>query len=237
MFPRKKNSCLAVIPARGGSQRLPRKNIRNLHGKPMIVYTIEAALQSELFDRVIVSTDDIEIAQISQKAGAEIPFLRDPCLADHRTHVSAATADALDRMEAGTHPFDHVAQMMACCPLRTAADICNSYEQFLTTDADSQVSVSRYTWLNPWRAFRRDAKFCIAPLFPEQESARSQDLPALFCIVGAVWWAKAAVLRKERTYHVRARTGCEIPWQRSVDIDTVEDFRLAEILMATQMVC
>lgn len=203
----------------------------------MIAYTIEAALQSQLFDRVIVSTDDIEIAEISQKAGAEIPFLRDPCLADHHTHVSAATADALDRIEAGTDHFAYVAQIMACCPLRTAADICSSYEQFLTTDADSQVSVSRYTWLNPWGALLRDTKFRLTPLFPEQESARSQDLPTLFCTVGAVWWAKAAVLRKERTYHVIARTGWEIPWQRSVDIDTEEDFRLAEILMATQTVC
>jgi len=227
-----KDSCLAVIPARGGSQRVPGKNIRDLSGRPMIVYTIEAALQSELFARVIVSTDDPRIADISQRAGAEIPFLRDPSLADHQTHVSAATADALDRVDARSERFDCVAQVMACCPLRNAADIGNSYEQFVATGADSQVSVSRYTWLNPWGAMRRDDTFHVAPLFPEEENTRSQDLPPLFCIVGAIWWAKAAVLRRERTYHISARTGWEIPWQRSLDIDTEDDFRLAEILMA-----
>lgn len=227
-----RDSCLAVIPARGGSQRVPRKNIRDLNGKPTIVYTIEAALESQLFARVIVSTDDPQIADISRSAGAEIPFLRDPSLADHQTHVSAVTADALDRVEAGAGSFDSVAQVTACCPLRNAADICNSYEQFVATGADSQVSVSRYTWLNPWGAMRRDDTFHVTSLFPSEENARSQDLPPLFCIVGAIWWAKAAVLRRERTYHITARTGWEIPWQRSLDIDTEEDFRLAEVLMA-----
>ena len=232
MSARSRSSCLAVIPARGGSRRVPGKNIRDLNGKPMIVYTIEAALQSPLFARVIVSTDDSQIADISRRAGAEIPFIRDPSLADDQTHVSAATADALDRVEARSERFDCVAQVMACCPLRNAADIGSSYEQFVTTGADSQVSVSRYTWLNPWGAMRRDDMFHVTPLFPKEENLRSQDLPPLFCIVGAIWWAKSAVLRRERTYHIAARTGWEMPWQRSLDIDTEDDFRLAEILMA-----
>jgi CMP-N-acetylneuraminic acid synthetase len=232
MSARSSGSCLAVIPARGGSQRVPGKNIRNLNGKPTIVYTIEAALQSQLFARVIVSTDDLQIADISRRAGAEIPFMRDPSLADHHTHVSAATADALDRVDARSEHFDCVAQIMACCPLRNSSDIGNSYEQFVTTGADSQVSVTRYTWLNPWGAMRRDDTLHVTPLFPKEESSRSQDLPPLFCIVGAIWWAKASVLRRERTYHITARTGWEIPWQRSLDIDTEDDFRLAEILMA-----
>jgi|SRR5579862_5493195 len=225
-------ACLAVIPARGGSQRVHRKNIRDLRGKPMIVYSIEAALKSKLFSRVIVSTDDSQIAEISRRAGAEIPFLRDPSLADNHTHVSAATADALDRVEHGSATFDYVAQVMACCPLRNADDIRNSYQQFLSTGADSQVSVSRYAWLNPWSAMQRDDKFQLEPLFRDKESVRSQDLPDLFCIVGAIWWAKAPVLRRERTYHIAARTGWEIPWQRSLDIDTEEDVRIAELLMA-----
>jgi len=197
----------------------------------MIVYSIEAALQSKLFANVIVSTDDTEIAEISRKAGAEIPFLRNPKLADHHTHVSAVTADALDRVESQGKRFDYVAQVMACCPLRDASDICNSYEQFVASSADSQVSVSRYTWLSPWAAVRRDSKFHLTPLFRDQEGARSQDLPELFCIVGAVWWARATILQQERTYHIAGRTGWEIPWQRSIDIDTEEDFRMAEVLM------
>jgi CMP-N-acetylneuraminic acid synthetase len=231
MYRGSRRSCLAVIPARGGSQRVPGKNIRDLNGKPMIVYSIEAALQSSLFTSVVVSTDDSEIAEISKRAGAEVPFIRDPSLSDHHTHVSAATADAVDRVDSSGERFDYVAQVMACCPLRNAEDLRSSYEQFITTEADSQVSVSRYTWLSPWAAMQRDDKFQITPLFRNQEGARSQDLPELFCIVGAVWWAKTPVLRHERTYHIATRTGWEIPWQRSLDIDTEEDFRIAQLLM------
>lgn len=202
----------------------------------MIVYSIEAALQSNLFASVVVSTDDAEIAEISQRAGAEIPFLRDPKLADHHTHVSEVTADALDRLDSGGDRFECVAQVMACCPLRDASDITNSHKQFIASSAESQISVSRYMWLNPWAAVQRDREFHVSPLFRDQEGARSQDLPELFCVVGAVWWAKTTTLRRERTFHIGNRTGWEIPWQRSLDIDTEDDFRLAEILMGSAKV-
>ena len=221
---------LAVIPARGGSKRLPGKNIRELLGKPMIVFTIEAALGSGLFERVVVSTDSPAIAAVARDAGAEVPFVRAPGLADDHTPVSAVTVDALQRLDAGSH-FAHVAQLMPNCPLRTADDIRASYAQFADSGAESQLSVTRFGWLNPWWAMRRNAQFALTPVFEASVTQRSQDLPDLFCPTGAVWWAGAAALRRTGTFHTPGRTGWEMPWQRAVDIDVEQDWQMAETLL------
>ena len=225
-------SCLAVIPARGGSKRIPRKNARDLCGRPVIAYTIEAALQSGVFDRVVVSTDDDQIAAIAKEYGADVPFIRAASLANDYAPVSLVTLDALERLDPDEKVYRYVAQLMANCPLRTAEDIRDSYRQFVETGADSQISVTRYGWLNPWWAMTRDDRYRLALIFDEQRVARrSQDLPEVFCPTGAIWWAKADVLRCEKTFYVADRTGWKIPWQRAVDIDTEDDWRLTEILM------
>jgi len=228
-------SCLAVIPARGGSKRIPRKNIRELCSKPIIAYTIEAAFESGVFSRVIVSTDSEEVAAVAKRFPAEVPFLRDPSLADDYTPVSLVTLDALQRLDPDGIKYHHVAQLMPNCPLRTAADIQESYRQFMDTKADSQISVTRYGWLNPWWAMTRNEKCQLSPIFPEQMGKRSQDLPEVFCPTGAIWWAKADVLCRERTFHITGRTGWEIPWQRAIDIDTEDDWKMAELLMQAQL--
>jgi N-acylneuraminate cytidylyltransferase len=198
---------LAVIPARGGSKRLPRKNVRQLLGRPLIAYTIQAAIDSGLFDKVVVSTDDQEIARIALACGAQVPFLRDCDLSDDFTPVSLATVDALERLDPEGSDYQHVAQLMANCPLRTAPDIADSYRQFVDSRADCQISVTRFGWQNPWWAVQRRTSFELTPLFEHQVTQRSQDLPDLFCPTGAVWWGKAEVLRRERTYHVATRAG------------------------------
>jgi N-acylneuraminate cytidylyltransferase len=120
---------------------------------------------------------------------------------------------------------------MPNCPLRNGRDIIESYRQFDSTGSPSQISVVRYGWQNPWWAMERDEANVLHPLFPDRTTQRSQDMPVIFCPTGAVWWAKAEVLRTHRTYHVLARTGWEIPWQRGIDIDTEEDFAVAELLL------
>lgn len=224
-------TAIAIIPARGGSKRVPRKNVREMFGRPLIAYTIEAALQSGVFARVLVSTDNDEIAAVAQAHGAEVPFLRPSHLADDVTPVSAATVDMLRRIDLGNKSCSLVCQLMANCPLRDAADVVNSQRQFVETGAPSQISVVRYGWQNPWWAMRRDANHVLAPLFPEAQSSRSQDLPAVFCPTGAVWWARADVLRSEGTFHVVGRTGWEIDWRKGLDIDTEEDWAMAELLI------
>lgn len=221
----------AIIPARGGSKRVPRKNVRPMHGRPLICYTIEAALDSGLFAQVFVSTDCPEIAAVARDAGAEVPFLREASLSDDVTPVSVATADMLRRIDPDASRFTQVCQLMPNCPLRDAADVCDSYRQFTSTGADAQISVVRYGWQNPWWAMRRDASFGLEPLFPEAQKSRSQDLPELYCPTGAIWWVRAEVLRKENTFHVPGRTGWEISWQHGIDIDTPDDWDMAEVLM------
>ena len=223
---------LAVIPARGGSKRVPKKNIKHMQGKPLIAYTIEAARQSNLFERIIVSTDSQEIAEVACQYGAEIPFLRDPALADDFTPVSAATVDMMLQLDPSGTKYDYVCQLMPNCPLRTAADILDSFRQLTVTDAGSQLSVVRYGWQNPWWAMRRNDEFVLDPVFKDYMTSRSQDLPELYCPTGAVWWAKAEVLRREETYHVSERTGWEIPWQQGLDIDTEDDWDMADVLLS-----
>lgn len=225
---------IAVIPARGGSKRVPGKNIRPIAGKPLIAYTIVAALESRLFHRVVVSTDSEEIAGVARNHGAEVPFLRSSEISDDVTPISAATADALERLDPDATQYQIVAQLMANCPLRTAEDVVSSYKQFSETGADSQVSVIRYGWQNPWWAMKRDARsFALDPLFPREMSARSQDLPELYCPTGAIWWGKTRVIREQKTFHIPGRTGWEIDWRNGIDIDTPEDMAFAEVLFNT----
>ena len=221
---------IAIIPARAGSKRIPGKNIRPLVGKPIIAYTITAARESGLFERIVVSTDSEEIAEIAHQYNAEVPFLRDENLADDFTPVSSVTADALVRLDPHGDKFDIVAQLMPCCPLRTAGDVNDSYRQFEKTGAESQISMARYGWQNPWWAMRHDEGRELKPVFAEQMTARSQDLPDLFCPTGAIWWARSEALRRTKTFHLENRTWWEIPWQRGIDIDTFEDWAMAEVL-------
>lgn len=223
---------LAVIPARGGSKRIPGKNIRPMAGQPLIEYTIEAALGSGIFDRVVVSTDSPQIAAIARAAGADVPFLRETALADDHTPVSVATADMLERLGSSSSVFDSVAQLMPNCPLRTSADIVDSYRSFAESGFSSQISVCRYGWLNPWWAITRDEGDALVPVFEQRHAERSQDQPDVFCPTGAVWWVRAATLRAERTFHIARRTGWELPWERAVDIDDEDDWRMAEVLMS-----
>lgn len=225
-------AAIAIIPARGGSKRVPRKNIRELSGKPLIAYTIEAALSSNIFEHVVVSTDNHEIAAMAEAFGAFVPFLRDADLADDITPVSAATVDMLFQLDPEGKHYARVCQLMANCPLRDADDVVASHQQFEDSQAPSQISIVRYGWQNPWWAMQRNDGYVLTPLFPEAHAVRSQDLTPLFCPTGAVWWAQTHVLRQQATFHVNGRTGWEIAWQKGIDIDTEEDWNMVEVMMA-----
>ena len=228
-------SAIAVIPARGGSRRIPRKNVIDLAGRPMIGHTIQAALESECFSRVVVSTDDAEIAAIAREIGAEVPGLRPLSLADDQTPVSAATAYLLRELAEDGATYDLVCQLMANCPLRTAADVRLSLDAFQASDATAQISVTRFRFQSPWWAAQLDAGHHLEPLFSEAATARSQDLPALFCPTGAVWWARSGVLLEEETFHVDGRTGWEMSWINALDIDEPDELELARVLMSARL--
>lgn len=193
----------------------------------MIAWTIDAALETELFDRVLVSTDDEKIAEVSRAAGADVPFLRDAHADDH-SPVSEATVTALRQAE--THwdsSFDTVVQLMANCPLRTATDIRAAVDLFDRGAHNFQISAFQFGWMNPWWAMKRRADGTAERLFDGLEKVRSQDLGALHCPTGAIWIAGAAKLKEERSFYGPDFVLCPLSWESAVDIDDEDDLRMA----------
>lgn len=212
---------IAVIPARGGSKRIPRKNMLRFGGKPLLVWTIEAAIYSSLFDKIVVSTDDWEIAGIAEEAGADVPFTRDEELADDWVPASAVTVDAVRKVGGRV-----VCQLLPSCPFRTSNDIISAYNQFKETGANSQVSITDFGWQSAQWAVDKNA----SPVFAD-EFGRSQDLPELYHPTGAVWWADATALLLNGSFYMPGMRGWYIPWIRAIDIDTPEDLQLAKTIL------
>jgi len=226
-----KNNILAVIPARGGSKRIPNKNIIDFVGKPMIAWTIEAAKKAKQVSRVIVSTDDNQIAEVALKYGAEVPFLRDKN-ADDYSPVSLATFRTLEQLyEIESHHPDIVVQLMANCPLRDCEDINNAVNNFITYNLDYQISAFNYGWMNPWWAHQIDSNGKAIPLFNDElRKKRSQDLPELFCPTGAIWIAKVSKLLVSKTFYGLNYCFFPMHWIHALDIDNYEDLGMANLL-------
>jgi N-acylneuraminate cytidylyltransferase len=221
---------IAVIPARGGSKRIPKKNIIDFMGKPMIAWTIKAAYESKIFDRVVVSTDDIEFATISKQYGCDVPFLRDTSV-DDMSPVSLATIRAVEQAEKFyNEEYEIVVQLMANTPLRTAKDIVKHYNNFLEENNNFQISSFKLGWMNPWWSFKLNEKENHEWMFPEGFNKRSQDLPNLFCPTGAIWISKVNLLKKSNTFYGPNFNFCEIDWKSAVDIDDYDDLDFASTL-------
>ena len=221
---------IAIIPARGGSKRIPLKNIIDFNGKPMIAWTIEAALKTGLYSKVLVSTDSKEIAEISTSFGAEVPFLRTGN-ADDITPVSEATCDALIQAEEyWDTTFDTATQLMANCPLRSAIDIVNFNNEFSNRDVDFLLSCFKFGWMNPWWAFKFTEENDHSFLFPTALAQRSQDLDDLFCPTGSIWMADSKALKREKTFHGADKQFVQIDWVAAVDIDDEDDLDMAKLI-------
>lgn len=223
---------IAVIPARGGSKRIPDKNIVDFNGKPLIAWTIDAAKESGLFEKIIVSTDSKEIAEVSKKYGAEVPFLRDMAADDH-SPVSEATLRSLLQLEEIGENYAEVVQLFAVCPLRSARDIVDSYKFFKERKASFVLSCFKYVWMNPWWAISLNEK--NEPHWIMQDTKkRSQDLPDLYSPTGAIWIAKIENLKRDKTFYGEGHIFWEMDWKRAVDIDNYEDIELATALLQMQ---
>lgn len=226
------NRSIAIIPARGGSKRIPQKNIIEFFGMPMIAWTIKAALDSQMFDRVLVSTDDEAIAEIAREYGAEVPFLR-VAAADEFSHVSSATIAALEQAESyWNEKYDIVVQLMPNCPLRNVKDIQTSVNYFMEHNIKYQISCFEYGWMNPWWAATLDKNNKPERLFKESIFKRSQDLEKLYCPTGAIWIALASGLRNAGTFYGPDHIFNVLDWTSSVDIDEEKDLEMA---VAVQM--
>lgn len=225
---------VAIIPARGGSRRIPRKNIHPFCGKPMLAWTIEAALESRCFDRVIVSTEDQEIADIAVRYGATVPFLRDAAF-DDQAHVSEVVIRTLQRLGPNiAEQYAVTAMLMPNCPFRDAADVARAIERFGTQGLDFQISCTDFSFQNPWWAHRILPDRRAQPLFPEAMKQRSQDLDPLYAPTGALWIAKTAALIEAGSYLVREYSYEPLSWLHAIDIDTLEDLELAQRLAAIE---
>ena len=219
---------VAIIPARGGSKRIPHKNIVDFNGKPLIAWTIEAAQKAGIFDAIVVSTDSEEIAEVSKAYGAEVPFLRDQ-KADDFSPVSEAIIRTIEQLESVGRTYDLVVQLFAVCPLRTSDEILESLEFFFEKKAPLLVSCFKFVGMNPYWAIKLDDQFKGERLFNEI-TMRSQDIPELFSPTGAIWIGEIDTLKKEGTFFGKDQIFWEIDWISGIDIDDNKDLKLAAAL-------
>jgi len=217
---------LALIPARGGSKGIPRKNALTIAGRPLIAWTIEAALASAQFDAVVVSTDDAELARISRECGALVPFMRPAELSQDDTPSMPVILHALAQMG---EP-DTVTVLQPTSPLRNAQDIRLCLEWARSLNAEAVVSVSEPAQ-SPYWMFRRNDHGLLAPLLSADLVARRQDLPAVFALNGAIYFARTAWLRHHNTFVTDATRGYIMAPEKSLDIDTTLDWKIAELLL------
>lgn len=219
-------SVLAVITARGGSKGLPRKNLLPFRGAPLIAWTIQAAQAAKGIDRLILSSDDPEIIETARALGCEAPFRRAPELASDTAASVDVVLDAADRAPG----HDIVVLLQPTSPLRIAGDIEATLALMIESDAPGAVSVCEAP-CHPYLIFQRDRAGRLSPFVekPTGMSWRRQDLPPAYRINGAVYAADLAWLRAGRSFWKAGETvAYEMPAERSVDIDTLEDFRAAE---------
>ncbi|TKH33154.1 acylneuraminate cytidylyltransferase family protein [Paenibacillus polymyxa] len=221
-------NCLAVIPARGGSKGLPGKNIRLLHDKPLIQYSIEAALNSGCVNEVVVTTDNEDIARVSSQAGAAVPFIRPAELATDVAKSIDVLKHAVEFYEQTQNQFfDVIMLLQPTSPLRNALDIKEAYTLFLNNQADSLQSVT-LSGVQPYLLRKMDNGKLTSYLKDEKEHLRRQDLKELYALNGAIYIVKRDLLMNSDTLIGPRNCGYIMPRERSVDIDDEFDLKMAE---------
>lgn len=220
---------VAIIPARGGSKRIPRKNVKPFAGKPMIAYAIEAARQSGLFDKVIVSTDDPEISAAALSAGAEIPFQRPVELADDHTPTVPVIQHAVLACKDLGWNVEWVCCVYPGVPFLQPSDLVDGFALLLRHEGEGYVFPVTGFPSPIQRALKRDADGRIAPFNPEHVATRTQDLEPAYFDAGQFYWAKAETWLGGSNIHANGRC-IVLPEWRVVDIDTPADWDRAEIM-------
>ena len=215
---------ICVIPARGGSKRIPRKNIKVFHGKPIIAWSIQVAKSSGLFDAVYISTDDEEIANVAKEYGAIIPFLRPLHLSDDFTGDKEVRDHFIEWMKDNSVKADTLCYLYATAPFVTEETLRKCQELLVDSGAESSHTVTKYAY-PVQRSLRRDKKGILSFMWKEYANSRSQDLPELLHDAGQCYFFDLNKYGKGES-----RVGYEIPRLYSQDIDTLEDFEIAEKL-------
>lgn len=220
-------TALAIIPARGGSKRILRKNVRPFAGKPIIGWTIETALAAGLFTEVMVSTDDPEIAETAREFGAQVPFMRSPGNADDHAGIAEVLREVLETYACEGRDFGSACCLYATAPFMTAADLREGKRMLDGGRFDVVLPVARFAY-PIWRGLRRDADGRVELFFPEHAQTRSQDLPPAFHDAGQWIWLNTAPFTAGASL-LGGRTGSlPLPDDRVQDIDCEDDWVAAE---------
>ncbi len=218
---------LAIIPARGGSKRIPRKNIKDFLGKPIIAYSIEAALKSDCFDEVMVSTDDAEIAEIAKEYGAKVPFMRSAKTADDFATTVDVLLEVLEAYAKQGQHFDYLCCIYPCAPLIQTKDLKKSFTHLFEKEKDSVIPIVPFSFPIQ-RAFKTDNQE-LHYIYPEHEKARSQDLEPAYHDAGQFYWIKTKALQAYKSLVLKQSTYIKLEPEYVQDIDHMSDWRLAEM--------
>lgn len=215
---------LAIIPARGGSKRIPHKNIKEFLGKPIIAYSIEAALKSGLFDEVMVSTDDAEIAAIAKQYGASVPFMRSAETANDHAIIADVLNDVLNCYDKLSMHFDNMCCILATAPLLRVEDLQAAYDKLVQSDFVTVMPIVQFSF-PIMRSLKMDEKGMIEYNWPEYYPVRSQDIPPAYHDAGMFYWHKIEEWRNGVDY----KSGYVLDDVYVQDIDTETDWKLAEM--------
>ena len=218
---------LCMIPARGGSKRIPGKNIRPFHGTPMLARSVATAVESGVFDRIVVSTDSDAIAEVARRAGAEVPFMRPAHLSDDHATTLDVIAHTLDVIEG----VSALLCLYATAPFVRGADLRDSHALWTRTEADYVFAATEFPF-PVQRGFTLGADGSVEMLQPEHTATRSQDLPDAYHDAGQFYWCRPEAVREGRAILGPGARAHIIPRTRAQDIDTPEDWEFAEALFA-----
>ena len=222
-------SVLMVIPARGGSKRIPRKNIKPFAGKPMLQWSVEAAREAQCFNHIVVSTDDDEIAEVARIAGAQVPFMRPSDLADDYTPTKPVIRHAIETYEAEHGHVDYVCCLYATAPFVEADDLAASFAELSHAKVPLDFVVSGTEFSFPiQRAVRVNDEGLVEMFMPEHASTRSQDLPKAWHDAGQFYWGKRDAWFSQDSFFTARTRLFPLPSFRVQDIDTPDDWLRAE---------
>jgi N-acylneuraminate cytidylyltransferase len=220
---------LCVIPARGGSKRIPRKNIKEFCGKPMIAYSIQAALESGSFDKVIVSTDDVEIGEVAKSFGAQMPFTRPAELSNDHAGTIPVIKHAIEWFETQGEMPTEVCCLYATAPFVRPSSIQKAYEQLQQNHAEYCFTVTSFPFPIQ-RAIKLTQENRVEMFYPEYFNVRSQDLEEAYHDAGQFYWGKATAWKAEKPLFSDAASPFVLPRYLVQDIDTPEDWKRAEMM-------
>mgnify|MGYP001252005299 CR=1 FL=1 len=219
---------ICIIPARGGSKRIPRKNIREFNGKPIIAYSIEVALGCDFIDKVIVSTDDKEISEVAIKYGASVPFVRPRELSDDFTATNPVVMHAVDWMESNGYEIESVCCLYATAPLLSSNLLTSSYKKFIKNKADFCFSVTSFPF--PIQRAVKVVNDRVVLFYPEYYYSRSQDLEDAFHDAGQFYWGNKQSFMVSNPLLLDNVVSYVLPRYLVQDIDTLEDWKMAELM-------